>query len=284
MPLSFATVIAIIIWGWQGMDIDVHISQTFVIVVSIVVTTISAVTLTRLTRAISTAYGRPLGVLVDIVSKPIDIFGKGIMSPRAHTLALLFIKRPFLTGLVATRWTIALTLIFFAVNVSSVSTVNIADLSQNMVWIVAFAFVTTLQTVNTVPDLLQDGPLLRFYYEERGSFPVIFATALLTRTLAIVPQTVVMIVLWSLVGGTGKQALVLAVLAIVSDLLARGVSGSSYRRASQYTIMVASLVSFTVTAIGTVFLQISPLVTACLVVSALIFAYMTWRKNVTHAN
>lgn len=74
----------------------------------------------------------------------------------------------------------------------------------------------------------------------------------------------------------------LAALAVISDIFASGLAGSSHHRASPYSIAMASFVSFIVTLTGTTFVTERPLVTAGLSAAVLVLAYVTWRNNIAY--
>lgn len=282
-PLCLALVVATGVLGWrstawgsQDAGGDIHVPLEFVITAGCLSAVMAAVALMRLANAVRAMRGHPLGLPVAHVSLPITMRKNRLLAPYARTAARLFVAHPLLSGLVATRWPLALAVV--------VTAVDIPQGGPNMAWFAAFTLVSTMQTVSTNPDLLLGGRALRFYYEEKGAFPMIFAAALLTRTLVVLPQAGVMIALWRLVGGgAGGEVFILAALAVIGDIAASGLAGSSNQPVSQYNIMMSALVSFVVTAVGTALLGVAPAATVALAISLLFLAYTTWRKNVAYA-
>lgn len=274
VPICFASVVVTSIWGYRGLGRGIYVPQELAFMTCCLSVILAVTASIRLAKTVRDMRGCPLGLPLTYASRPITMPASGVFWPRTRMVAKLFIVRPLFSGIVATRWPLAMMIVLAAIDAQ--------HLGQNIVWIVAFALVTTLQTVSTLPDLLLGGRALRFYYEERGGFPSIFAAVLLTRTLVILPQSGVMMVLWHLVSDAGGETPILAALAVIGDVLASGIAGSSHQRASQYSIAMAALMSFAITAAGMVFLRVAPAAAMVLAISALVLAYLTWRKNVAY--
>ena len=275
VPLCLALVVVTGIRGWQNIGNEIHVSNDLVIAACCISMLFSMGELICFTKTIHDIGAHPIGLPLTRIAFPVAVVKHGFFSQWMRTIVRLFALRPLLSGLMVTRWPLALILVL--------SVVDVPHIKQNAAWIVAFIFISTLDSVSSEPDLLLSGRILRFYYEERGSFPTIFAISLLTRILVILPQVGVMIILWRLVGGRGfLYVIALALLAVISDVFATGLAGSSHQQASQYSLAMAGLVTLIVTAAGTAFLGVAPVATAFLSISVLILAYITWRKNVAY--
>lgn len=274
IPLCFVLVIATSILSYRGLVREVYIPQQPVFTACALSVIVALIACICCIKAVSATRGLPLGLPTVHTSQPITMTTGGVFRARICTVVRLFVARPLFSSVVTARWSFAMVILLAAIGTQ--------HLGRNVVWVVALTFVTTLQTVNIFPDLLLSGRVIRFYYEESGRFSVIFAVGLFTRTLVILPLAGVMVILWRLVGGVGRETFLLAAIAVISDMLANGIAGSSHQHASQYSIAMSAFMSLVVTAIGVAFLWVTPVATVILASSSLLLAYTTWRKNVAY--
>ncbi len=273
-PLCLALIVMIISWGWKNTGEHFYMSFPLIAAISGLSSFLALLALARLIKTMKDMRGHPLGLPVQRDVRPFLTEKQRLVGPYTIMWMRVFVVRPVLSGIRATSWPLAVTLIL--------TTLDLPQAEGKIRWLAAFTLIATLHAVTTIPDLLFNGRGVRVFYEEKGGFSRIFSFAFLTRTLLILPQAGVVMLLYHVCGGEEKEVFILTALTLVADLCATGIAGSSHQQASQYSIATSAFISFTMTLIGTLFLMVTHLAPLILSFAILSVAYLVWRNHVAY--